>query len=175
MGQCAEKGKALHAREAAEIDVGTLPFHIHHSSDAALHLLHSFVGGLRMQYVLHGIVVFLADTEAVDAQIVVLDERGKHVALEHLMVFLGIHAQEYLLLQPGKLLALLLVEGGKSHHLRQSGIENLLSRGHRQGPTNESTLAKMVGSGVAEQLIEQPELVEVEQVEVGDEHRTHEI
>ena len=33
----------------------------------------------------------------------------------------------------------------------------------------------MVGSGVAEQLIEQPELVEVEQVEVGDEHRTHKI
>ena len=53
-----KEGETLHLRETGIIDVCPLLLHINHFLYGLFHLLHTFLGSLRMQDVLHRVFIF---------------------------------------------------------------------------------------------------------------------
>ena len=93
-----EECKPLHLRETSEVDVRTLFLHTLHPTVVLLQLFHPAFLGIRMQNILHRIVLNLLNTISGNLEIAVIKQSRQYFLLNGLIVFLCIHTEIYLLL-----------------------------------------------------------------------------
>ena len=91
VAQGIEEWETLHLLKATEIYVYARLLHVHHLSDALLHLLHAPVLGTRVENILNrSIIVLLSQSEMAHAGIGVLHDVGNDGVGDVAVVFLGL-------------------------------------------------------------------------------------
>ena len=161
----AEERETLHLLEAAEVDVRPLLLHVHHAVHRFLQFLHALLGQLRVQHVLHGVVLHLFYTIARDSDVVVLHQFRHNLALDDAVVALCPQAVYHLHLQFSQFAAAAFVLYGLPDHVAYLGVEAARIFVEAQHPSNEGTLAYPLVDRLLIDVQQQAELVDAEEVE----------
>ena len=170
VAQRVEEREALHLFETAEIHVGTLFLHVEHLLHRALHLLHLLVGGFGVHDIFHRVVVHLLDAVSRDAEIAVTQNVRHNLALDGLVILVGIDTAYHLLLQFRELLVVCLAEFCRLHP--DFGIDVERQTLQAQCPSHEGPFAHLYHCRLLVQMNQQTEFHDVELRETTQRHRT---
>ena len=168
----AEEGEALHLREAAKVDVGTLSLHVGHAADALLHALHGLLGGFGVEDVVERVLVHLHQSATRHLQPAATHDVGQDFLLDGVAVGIGLQAVDKLHLQFGQLGCRALVGTEAGHRLPQLGVEcvhtSRRSMEHEH-PAHEGPLAQRLVGGLTVDLAEHAQFLLAERLH-GREH-----
>ena len=168
VGQLVEKREALHLRESAEIDIGSLLLHIEHLVEAGLDALQIGFCLIRMQNLVEVALIGLFYPVAGDAETGLLHQVWHDLILNGDVVTLCIDTIEELLLQLDELLtAGLTVEKFLDQGICL-GVDAPGDRGiEGEGPADEGSLAHLFIGGFLIEMYQESELGDVEAADGG--------
>ena len=135
-----EEREALHLGETTEIDVRPLLLHVGHSAHILLQFFHPLFRNLRVQNVLHRVILHLLNAVARHANVIVLQQFRDNLALDDLVVALCPQTIEHLHLQLSQFISATLIIGYLLQHLVNLGIQLSSFRIKTKHPPYQSTL-----------------------------------